>query len=396
MKIAITHFNLATESGDTRLLYTKARTLAAIGHSVDIYTVLFDKACFPELHKGLNIIVVPLSHGASDHIPHADGAWRMVVQRIKYLRFSAKAAKAIKRELKNGYDIVDFQDDSSYHIASSYKKDNPNARLIWTMNTCPYYRTRKKSFFINIFSIVASLWERMKVGWYVRGIDFVIVNGDEQKESIEETVSPKKVVLMRLPVDFDAFFCNIRKAHDPVVLLTIGSLSSARRFEDVIIAAAKLRDDGYESRTNIICKDFSKNKTYKDSLLRLAKENDMESFVKFYFEGASEDELKRIQRESDIFIFPNTTRIWSMIAFESMAAGLALVASDATNVVEVLEDKVNAVFSKSGDPSSIAEKIEYLLDNPEIYERISRNGQEFVRENLAWDKYAEKIFNLKK
>ena len=394
MKIAITHFNLATESGDTRLLYTKARTLMAMGHGVDIYTVLFDKSCYPELHNGLNIIVAPLPHGDDDHISRADGVWKMVMQRIKYLRFSSRAKNAIKKKLKNGYDIVDFQDDAAYHIALSYRKSNNKAKLIWTMNTCPFYRNHKNSFLVNLLSIIAAFWERIKVMWYIKGMDAVIVNGDEQKESIEKAVSPKKIILLRLPVDFDAFFRKVRKIQVPVALLAIGSLSPARKFEDVIVAAAKLRDGGYETKVNIICKDFAKNKTYKDFLLNLTKENNMEKSVKFYFEGVSEDDLRRIQGESHIFVFPNTARIWSMIAFESMAAGLALVVSDSTNVAEVLEDKKNAVFSKSGDPSSIVGGIKYLLNNPETYEKIAFNGQEFVRANLTWNEYAKKFLSL--
>lgn len=241
--------------------------------------------------------------------------------------------------------------------------------------------------------MTAAFLEKAKVRWYVRGIDCVIANGDEQKESIEEVVPREKVVLLRLPVDFDSFFCEVRKIFSPIVLLAVGSLSPARRFEDIILAAENLRDKGYETKVNIVCRDFSKNSAYKDFLLRLTEEKHMRKTVKFYFEGASEDNLRKIQSESHIFVFPNNTRIWSMIAFESMAAGLALVVSDATNVAEVLKNGENAIFSKSGNPSSIAEGIKYLFDNPETYKKIARNGQEFVRTNLTWKRYVEKVIS---
>lgn len=391
MKIAITHFNLATESGDTRMLYTKARALAAMGHSVDIYTVLFDESCYPNLHKGLNIIVIPLSRGNNVHISGADGIWKMIIQRIKYLRFSARAADAIKKKLRNGYDIVDFQDDASYHVALSYRKSNKNTKIIWTMNTCPYHRTKKSSFIVNILSIVIAWWEKMKVRWYVREIDLVIVNAEEQKEFIEEVVSPERVFLLRIPVDFESFFSPPRKIKSTVVLLDVGSLSQTRKFEDIIMAAAILKREGYKTMVNLICRDSSKNKTYKDFLLRLTEKERMKENVNFYFEGANEQELRRIQKTSHIFVFPNCIRIWGMAAFEGMAAGLVLVVSNATNIAEALEDGENAVFAKAGNPSSIADRIKYLINNPEIYEKIARNGQEFVRKNLTWDKYVEKI-----
>ena len=67
MKIAITHFNLTTESGDPRMVFLMAQELKKAGHTVVIYCAEFEAAkSFPRLNEGLDIrIVAPMAPLAS-------------------------------------------------------------------------------------------------------------------------------------------------------------------------------------------------------------------------------------------------------------------------------------------------------------------------------------------
>src|SRR3990167_9877089 len=55
MKIAHIDLNLSLESGDPRMAYRIARGLKERGHDITLYTLSFDPACFPNLHRGLAI-----------------------------------------------------------------------------------------------------------------------------------------------------------------------------------------------------------------------------------------------------------------------------------------------------------------------------------------------------
>jgi glycosyltransferase involved in cell wall biosynthesis len=173
------------------------------------------------------------------------------------------------------------------------------------------------------------------------------------------------------------------------VLMGVGSLSPPRRYEDIISATAVLRDEGYDARAILVCKDFWNDAAYRTTLTELAKRLNVTDHIDFHFQGATDDELRVLQKQADFFVFPNVINIWSMASFEAMAAGMPLIVSRATSLPEVLTEGVNAVFFDAGDPKDLAAKARPLLDDPARYRAVAEAGQKYVSEHLTWRKYAE-------
>lgn len=391
MKIAIIHFNLGTEAGDPRVVLSLGRALSRAHHKVVIYAAEFNPKCFPELHKGLEIRVVPPCVPLAS-VTGAQGIVAKIKERLRRNRLYADIAERIAGALDKDFDVVDCHNDASYQIGIRYKKANPRARVVWTMLNPPFYHARKEQFFVNLLSSLAARWEKMKVHRYLSGIDAIVTLDEERKRMIESIGKP--VFMLRIPVDFESFYAppkEIAPRGKTIVLLGVGALSPFRKFEDIILAGAALRRKRYDARVILVCKDFWKENEYRSFLIKTAEDSGMGKFVDFRFGGASEAELRDAQRKSDIFIFPNTVNIWGMAAFEAMAAGLPLVVSRVTSVAEALKDGVNALFTDPGEPKHIATQIAALLRDPRTYGRIAKAGQEFVKNNLNWERYAEKF-----
>ena len=68
-----------------------------------------------------------------------------------------------------------------------------------------------------------------------------------------------------------------------------------------------------------------------------------------------------------------------------------MIVSKTTGVAEVLTDMNNALLVEPMRPDQIADKAEALMDSPELYAKIAAKGQQFVKENISWDTYAEKV-----
>jgi glycosyltransferase involved in cell wall biosynthesis len=394
MKIAIIHLNLAAESGDPRVVFSLSRAFINIGHSVSIYTAQFEPKYFPELHKGLDIREVSLPARLTV-ASTKKGIWEFIKERLSQKRAQAEAVRRIAAALEPDFDIIDCHNDYSYQISSSYRKRNPKAKIIYTMHNPPYYHAPKPNPLLNLLSILNAALERLKLNKFLPAIDMLITLDEERKKMADPLGLP--VHILRIPVDFESFKApvkRIKKGKKDVVLLSVGSLSPARKFEDTILAASILRKRGYAARVILICRDFWNEKAYRDFLLKITKEAGMEEYVDFRFEGATEAELREAQRASDVFVFPNVINIWGMAALEAMAAGLPLVVSRITSVAEVLSEGENALFSEPGNPEDIAGQIEKLLSNPALAERIAKNGQLFVKNNLTWKEYAKKFIAL--
>ena len=83
-----------------------------------------------------------------------------------------------------------------------------------------------------------------------------------------------------------------------------------------------------------------------------------------------------------------------MAAIEAMAAGLPLVVSQISSLAEIMTDQEHAIFINPPEPKSIADRIQELVDNPELYDRIARDGQAFVRDKLSWVEYSRQYLEF--
>jgi len=70
---------------------------------------------------------------------------------------------------------------------------------------------------------------------------------------------------------------------------------------------------------------------------------------------------------------------------------LPLIICHTTTSSEVLEDGKTALFVDPMSPTQIAEKVEFLIKNPEAYKEIAERGQEFVKKEMTWEKYTDVI-----
>lgn len=79
-------------------------------------------------------------------------------------------------------------------------------------------------------------------------------------------------------------------------------------------------------------------------------------------------------------------------AFEYMACGLPMVMSDFPLWKNIFGEC--AVFADPHDRHDIAEKISYLLDNPEEAIRLGRRGRELVESKYNWETESKKLVDI--
>ncbi|MDP3772190.1 MAG: glycosyltransferase, partial [bacterium] len=54
----------------------------------------------------------------------------------------------------------------------------------------------------------------------------------------------------------------------------------------------------------------------------------------------------------------------------------------------------NALLIDPKSPEQIANAVQELIDNPELYQRLSRDGRAFVEREIGWKKYARRIAEI--
>ncbi|MBI3584546.1 MAG: glycosyltransferase family 4 protein [Nitrospinae bacterium] len=104
-----------------------------------------------------------------------------------------------------------------------------------------------------------------------------------------------------------------------------------------------------------------------------------------------------IYQDMDICVIPS---LWEepfgMVATEAMACGKPVVASRAGGLRDSVEDGVTGFHFPPGDADALSEKIDILLDDPSLREKMGMAGRERAERLFDWDRivdfYCEKIF----
>lgn len=97
----------------------------------------------------------------------------------------------------------------------------------------------------------------------------------------------------------------------------------------------------------------------------------------------------------DLFILPSNYEGLPMTIIEAMSFGKPVVASAVGGISEIVVNDVNG-YTVENIVEAFAEKIEYILENQDVYNRFSKNALKRYQEDLMVDKMVEgylKIYN---
>ena len=95
----------------------------------------------------------------------------------------------------------------------------------------------------------------------------------------------------------------------------------------------------------------------------------------------------------DILSYPRhairlTDLVTPLKPLEAMAMGKALVASDVGGHRELIQDNETGLFFPAGDSRSLATKLERLLNDKNLRQRLASNGVAWVKKRHTWEKTA--------
>lgn len=394
MKIAIIEPILSSPYGTSRFALSVAAALKKLGHLVVIYTNEFSDKVFPELVRGLDIKIAKAKFKEED-LRGARTIVGKLIQRWQRRSAHIENSKLIFELMDKDFDIIDCQNLYTYRVGYLYKKNiNKNAKIIWSLYDVPWIHRSVGRFLYDLPRQLNSYLEEILEKKFYSLVDKVVLL-ESRNYSVAKRLGFSDSLISPIffsGVDENFYFPvkNIAKI-DEIRLLSVGALGSYRRYEDIISAVAILKKRGIPAKATLVCKASPDTILYREQILRFAESLGVVDDIDFRFEGASDEELRLTQHRSHFYVSPNTIGIWSMAAFEAMAAGLVLVVSRITSNAEVLKDGEHAMFTDPGKAEDIADKVEWALKNSKEYERIALAGQRFTRENFTWQKYAEKF-----
>lgn len=181
-----------------------------------------------------------------------------------------------------------------------------------------------------------------------------------------------------------------RAPREVPVVLFLSNLIESKGIFLALQAACILKNKGVSFRLDLVGTprgDISK--IISDYL----KKHDLEDYVSILGAKYGEDK-SQVFANSDIFIFPTLNETWGLVVNEAMQASLPVIASKEGSLPEIVDDGVTGFLLKENTPEYLAEKIEQLIQDPDLRIKMGKAGYEKYRKYYTSEIMEQRITDV--
>jgi glycosyltransferase involved in cell wall biosynthesis len=191
----------------------------------------------------------------------------------------------------------------------------------------------------------------------------------------------KNSVLVRYSTVSEKYISIPKTLHNErIIIIFVGRFAKEKNPHIPILVAKNLKERGY----NVLLKLVGDG-DLKTNMETLIQKIGLKENVKMFGWIKDRNKLFEILKSSDILVFtsqPGEGLGW--VILEAMSQGLPIIATKCGGPEEVIEEGINGYLVNYSTDEDIVnqfvDKIEFLIKNPEIYEKISKNNIEKAKE----------------
>lgn len=289
------------------------------------------------------------------------------------------------REIENNYDILNFHDFPVTWALWPRKKPS-----VWFMNLPPnLYSKPDAGFFYKNLNKIRN-WIDKKI--IISTMDFITVAEklNQKRAKIRYGMESK---LIDFGIDYDFFSGGNPKEvikkfnlNNKFILIQSGILCDVKNQLDSIKTVEKLKD----KIPNILLILTGKEDTeYKKLLQNYVKDKKIEKNVLFAGYLKTREELRDLYKAADVGLFPIKKQGGVLAPIEALAAGIPIVVSQDLEIASLIKEKKLGTITKEYDKAILE-----IYKNKKEYKKLAEEGAEFVKNNLTWEAFADKMINV--
>ncbi len=214
---------------------------------------------------------------------------------------------------------------------------------------------------------------------------------------IEEGCDEKKIMVHHSGIDCEKFkYSNRRRPKgESTKLLTIARLVEKKGVAYAIEAVARLASSGRRIKYDVIGGDGG----LRSDLEQLIEDLGVWAYVRL-LGWENHDEVLRSLQNAHILVTPSVTAtngdqegIPNVIK-EAMALGLPVISTLHSGISELVEDGVSGFLVPERDVDSLADRLAYLIDHPERWPEMGRQGRNIVKKHYDINKLNDKLVEI--
>ncbi|MDN5752401.1 MAG: glycosyltransferase family 4 protein [Nitrosospira sp.] len=173
-------------------------------------------------------------------------------------------------------------------------------------------------------------------------------------------------------------------------------------FQCVIVGslqAGKGQDEAISALSEVVCRGVNAHllivgdggKRFTAALRQQVKDHGLEQRVRFH--GYAENPMPLI-RAADLMLMCSHWEAFGRVTVEAMLAGKALIGTASGGTTELIQDGETGLLYKRGNPTELADKIQYLYENPHERARLGAAAQRWAENRFTQKRYAKEVRDL--
>lgn len=127
------------------------------------------------------------------------------------------------------------------------------------------------------------------------------------------------------------------------------------------------------------------------------RERGLQDIVKYHGKRVGEEKETFIA-DADFFVFPTfyQNECFPLVLLEAMAHGLPCISTDEGAIGDIIDDGVTGLITAKQDPADLAEKIEILLQDTALRQRMGAAGRKKYEELFTLERFEQRFVDCLK
>lgn len=228
--------------------------------------------------------------------------------------------------------------------------------------------------------VLKSFYKVLKAKEALKNIHIIVASNYVRERFIQEGFNGTRISVIPYFTSLPKKFGN---SNNPKKILYLGRIAEVKGVNHLLKALALVESD-YE----VTITGEGKN---LNNLKKLEKSLPIDGKVKFvgWVNRKHRDELLK---DCAFVVMPSLwPECFGIVGIEAMAFGKPVVAYNVGGVSDWLKDGVNGFLVPRADYKKLAEKIDFLLNNPDITSELGMKGRDMVRADFSAEKHVEKL-----
>lgn len=227
--------------------------------------------------------------------------------------------------------------------------------------------------------------------WTHRRLDLLVTFTERQKQNFLEMTptAPEKTIVFPHGVDLERFHPPEKPAgtDGEIIVGVVGRLDPQKGQRDLIRAVGQLKDP--RVRLWIVGDETAAEPGERHTLEEMIKAEGLTKQTRFI---PFQAEIEKVLQRMHISVMPSHQETFGRVLIESMACGLACVATDAGGVPDIIEDGVSGLLVEPQSADSIAGALKKLIQDRELRQKIGHRARRRAEAEFSQQLFLDRLF----